>query len=117
MIKKFVIKAILVILVFCSLPIILYKYNSIKDIPRGNLIEESVSPDKNYKLRTYLCQGDATTDFAIRGEIVNKLGFKKNIYWSYHEREVKIEWLNNNSVKINDKILEVPKEVYDWREN
>lgn len=40
---------------------------------------------------------------------------KKNIYWGYREDAVEIEWINDNSVIINGRNIELPNGKYDWR--
>lgn len=95
----------------------IFNINAIKNIPTGELILESKSPSKNHTIKIYLVGGSATVDHAIRGEVINKLGFKKNIYWAYHENTANVEWINENTIIINDKKICFKNESYDWRVN
>ena len=87
---------------------------SLNALPEGELISSSVSPDGTYEIKIYLCNGGATVDYAIRGELVYENG-AKNIYWAYHEQDAKVSWLDNYTVKINDIILDVRYDKYDYR--
>lgn len=86
-------------------------------LPKGELIEQSISPNKKYTIKAYVSNGGATTDFAVRGELIyNKKDCKpKTIYWNYHEEKAKIEWLNSDTVIINGHKLKMPKGTYDYR--
>ena len=75
-----------------------------------------VSPDGTYMVNMYLCNGGATVDFAVRGELVE--GEKeKNIYWEYHKYNAKVEWKDEYTVCINGRILDVRYDTYDWRKD
>lgn len=113
--KKYVLIIVLIICLIPAMYILIYKSNSIRNIPTGELISQVHSPNKDYKVNLYLIGGNATVDFAIRGELVNKLGIKKNIYWSYHEKDSSVRWINDKTIEINDKELNIKNEVYDWR--
>lgn len=113
--KKYV---FIIVLIICFIPaiyIFIYKSNSIKNLPTGELISQVYSPNKDYKVNLYLVGGNATVDFSIRGELVNKLGLKKNIYWSYHEKDSNVRWIDDKTIIINDKELNIKNEIYDWR--
>lgn len=78
-------------------------------------LTSSQSPDGKYNLEAYRTEPGATVDFSIRVYIIN--GNQKNIiYDAYHEYDAKIIWVNNSTVLINDKILDISRgEKYDWR--
>jgi hypothetical protein len=67
-------------------------------------------------MRTYLA-GGATTDFAVRAELVfNKNSKKKkNVYWNYREENAYIVWIDDDTVRINGHVLRLPNEKYDFR--
>ena len=76
---------------------------------------DSKSPDGKYNLEAYRTEPGATVDFSIRVYLVTDDG-KTIIYDAYHEYEVKIVWIDNTTVSINEKILDISKgEKYDWR--
>lgn len=116
-----------IILLVISIPIILtmsllgifvYKFFiSIESLPKGEFLTEESSPDGKYTLKAYVTNGGATTSYAIRGELVfnEKSGKPKNIYWNYREEDAEISWLDNDTVIINNRTLNVPKEKYDFR--
>lgn len=75
----------------------------------------SQSPDGKYNLEAYRTEPGATVDFSIRVYIIN--GNQKNIiYDAYHEYDAKIVWIDNTTVSINGKTLDISSgETYDWR--
>ncbi|MBQ5815917.1 MAG: DUF5412 domain-containing protein [Oscillospiraceae bacterium] len=88
-----------------------------KNLPQGELIATQSSPNGAYTVNAYLCDGGATVDYAIRCEIVtNETGQKRNIYWNYKEETAEISWIDDTTVKINDKTLNILTDHYDWRE-
>lgn len=91
-------------------------FRGMDNLPKGEFLASYDSPSTDYSVNIYLCGGGATVDFSIRGELVeNNNGSKKNIYWSYHEQEADVEWLDEETVVINDRTLNVLKDVYDFR--
>ena len=75
----------------------------------------SQSPDGKYNLEAYRTEPGATVDFSIRVYIINDN--KKNIiYDAYHEYEAQIFWIDNSTISINGKTLDISRgETYDWR--
>ena len=85
-------------------------------MPKGIFIESFDSPSKKYTIKIYRCNGGATTDFSIRGELIdNNDGSKRNIYWSYHEQTAQVNWIDDETVEINGRILNVLSDTYDFR--
>ena len=75
----------------------------------------SQSPDSKYNLEAYRTEPGATVDFSIRVYLIidNR---KCIIYDEYHEYEAKINWIDNTTVSINGKTLDISQgEKYDWR--
>ena len=90
--------------------------NGIKGIPKGELLASYACTSGEYTVNVYLCDGGATTDYAIRGELVtNATGYRKNIYWNYHEYDAVVEWIEDDVVRINDHTLNIHTDVYDFR--
>ncbi|MGL4450556.1 MAG: DUF5412 family protein [Sarcina sp.] len=46
--------------------------------------------------------------------MTNKLGLKKDIYWEYHQKDAKIEWVSGDTVIINERELNVKKDLYKF---
>ncbi|BFT70801.1 DUF5412 domain-containing protein [Paenibacillus sp. P36] len=85
-------------------------------LPTGELIEQSNSPNGKYTINAYVSSGGATTDFAVRAELVsNKSSKKKNIYWNYREENAYIVWIDDDTVEINGHVLRLPNEKFDFR--
>lgn len=79
-------------------------------------LKESTSPNGTYTVTAYLNNGGATTSFAVLGTLKNnKNGKTKNIYWQYKCEKADMEWVDEDTIKINGEELEVKNEVYDWR--
>ncbi|MCY7975292.1 DUF5412 domain-containing protein [Bacillus inaquosorum] len=51
---------------------------SLKNVPKGSLVQSIESPDSSYMLHTYVSRNTLSLD-ADRDELVNK----KTIYWNY----------------------------------
>lgn len=92
--------------------------SSLQNLPKGELVNQIDSPDKDYTFKVYLCNGGATTDYAIRGEVnFNRMKKKpKNIYWQYHQDNVDVKWVDNEVISINGLLLNVLSDEYDYRE-
>ena len=89
---------------------------SMHNLPKGDFVSAYNSPQNTYTLNIYLCGGHATVDFSIRGELVNnKDGSISNIYWNYHEQEADVEWIDDSTVIINGRELDVRQDIYDYR--
>ncbi|WP_431026916.1 DUF5412 family protein [Lysinibacillus sp. LZ02] len=83
---------------------------------KDELIETATSPDGTYTVTVYRSNAHATTPIMLLGELQfnDSIRRSKKIYWAKGE-SVKIEWLEENIVKINGTVLQVPKERYDFR--
>ena len=85
-------------------------------LPEGKLIKSSLSPTQRYRVNAYLADGGATTDFAVRCEVVNEhTGKIRNIYWNYHESDAELLWVDDETISINGIILNVITDMYDFR--
>lgn len=98
----------------------IYKYTiSMSNLSEGELIYTSTSNSKEYTFNGYLVNSGATVAYAVRGEIVNnKTKEKRNIYWDYYLNTVKVKWINDESIIINNKeIKNIHTDYYDFRED
>jgi hypothetical protein len=86
-------------------------------LPDGEFLTESQSPTGEYTVKAYVSMSGATVANAVRGEVVyhQKKDKKKNIYWGYRESTAKVVWIDEHTVSINDMVLDVHKDVYDFR--
>lgn len=87
-------------------------------LPAGEFIGRFDSPSGRYSLMTYRTSGDLS-DFAVRGAVKdnkNPNGPPKNIYWEYPCRDAVVDWLDDDTVRIDGKVLNVRHDVYDWRQ-
>ena len=107
---------VIMIIVILGIAFVYMSTNTMILLPKGELIDASESPNGTYTINLYLCNGGATTDYAVRGELVEGRK-KKNIYWEYRQSGVKIEWKDEYTVMINDTVLDVRHDVYDWRKD
>ncbi len=90
--------------------------NGITGLPEGELLASYDSLDSQYTINMYLCNGGATVDYSLRGELViNSSGTKKNIYWNYHETTASVKWIDSETVNINGHTINILNEVYDFR--
>lgn len=93
-------------------------YNT-QHIKGHEIIGTYPSPKGTYILTTYLNNGgNLTVDFAVLGRVKNtKTHLSRNIYWQYHCSIADVQWLDEMTVIINDKVLNVEADVYDYRRN
>lgn len=102
------ISVILSILILLSYGMI--KLISIPDYTRGEIISESSSPNEKYSIKIYFCEGGDFTPWGVRGELVsnNEDYEPKDIYWEFNLQGAHVEWIDNETVKINDLKISVP---------
>ncbi|MCM1544526.1 MAG: DUF5412 domain-containing protein [Ruminococcus sp.] len=119
MLKKAIkVSAIVIVAAAITLSVLYYHFFvSMTSLPDGELIGKYVYAETNEKINVYLCNSGATTDFAIKADFVDGNGKSKTIYWAYHESEANVRWIDSENVSINSRILNVHKDVYDWRRN
>ncbi|MBS7006943.1 DUF5412 family protein [Anaerostipes sp.] len=85
-------------------------------VPQGELLRSVKSPDGRHIANAYHGQDNATADFSVIVEIINKQSnTRKNIYFEYHCKDVYMKWMSDSMIKINEKILDINKDVYDFR--
>ncbi len=107
---------IVICLVFCFLCL----FACVQEIERyynseESLIATSYSPEKTYLLTAYRVDTNATVDFSVK-VYAAKNWERKLIYNAYHESEVRIEWIEEDVVSINGRILDLSRnQTYDWR--
>ena len=102
------------ILIIVLLALLLIGCN-MNNLPEGELKNTVVSPSGKCILNMYLCDGGATTDYSVRGEVVYDNGEKRNIYWNYHCEEFEVSWIDDETVLINGIKLNIFDDEYDWR--
>ena len=79
-------------------------------------LTELSSPNGTYTVTAYLNNGGATTSYAVLGTLENNVNGKvKNIYWEYRCEKAEMEWLNDETIRINGIELNVKNEIYDFR--
>ncbi|MFN0220903.1 DUF5412 domain-containing protein [Paenibacillus sp. KR2-11] len=121
-IKRNVLLVILVISLFV-LSLLSYAFYyfiySTNHLPQGELILESHSPGGTYIIKAYRVNGGATTGYAVRAEMIKnsngKLEGPKNMYWEYREDRAEIQWLDEDTVIINNRTLHLPGDSFDFR--
>lgn len=103
---------IIVVLIACILYHFFYDMNS---LPKGELLESIESPTNDYTINSYIVRNSLSVD-AIRVELINNKTLKrKNIYWGYPESIADIKWIDKDTVEINGHVLNIHKDIYDWR--
>lgn len=118
--KKSVLKLLLSIgfLFICLIGYGIYwAFFDVNRLPTGDLIKQSTSPNGKYTINAYVSSGGATTSFSVRAELVfnDNTKKKKNLYWNYREDNANIDWIDDDTVRINGHILRLPNEKYDFR--
>ena len=81
----------------------------------NELIETVHSPDGSYTIDFYRYDAGAAGTFGVRGEINGPLWLKKRIYHQQKVEQVEVEWLNNHTVLINNRKLNLKEgETYGY---
>ena len=102
----------IIVLIFASCAAVGMDY-----LPEGELMETSCSPEGTYTVNSFLVSGNATVAFSVRCEVVeNSSGEKRNIYWQYRCESADIKWIDDTTVEINGRQLNVLTDSYDWRD-
>lgn len=70
-------------------------------------IETTHSPDNQTTIDFYTLNGGAATSISVVGIINGPLWIKKRVYFEDHMHEVDVEWLNNDTIKINNHTLDL----------
>lgn len=93
-----------------------YFFFSMYHLPEGELMDTVYSPDESYIINSYLTDGGATVASSVRCEVVTvSTGQRRNIYWQYRCKTSEIVWIDETTVSINGKELNVITDSYDWR--
>lgn len=93
-------------------------FDNIESLPQGDFLYSSLSPDGENTVSLYKVKMPG--GFAIRGAAVrldeNGKKIERNIFWQLGADSAIVGWVSNNSVVINDKVINVDTEmVYDSR--
>lgn len=115
--KKIIIIFIIIAIVFTGIKYGIYRASyDIQKINGQQYITESTSPDGKYTVTAYLNNGGATTSYAVLGTLKNNSNNKtKNIYCQYRCEKADMEWISDDTIKINGTQLQVENEIYDFR--
>ena len=116
--KKYIITISIIIFIIVGwiYYVINWAFFDIQIINGQEYLNESTSPNGTYTVTAYLNNGGATTSYAVLGTLKNnKNGKSKNIYWQYRCEKAEMEWLNDDTIKINGIELNVKSEIYDYR--
>lgn len=114
-------KRCLVTIVLCLILILIliafwYFFVDTSHLPTGELIASYVSPDATHTVNVYNCSGNATSGDSLRAEVITD-NHKRNIYWQYDESLHICRWISENEICINDKVINVLTDTYDWRKD
>lgn len=107
-----IVLSIFAIAITINLSRILYyfTFHSTFFLPKGELVEKIDSPDKSYTAMIYRVNQDG-----LRVDVKRSFFRKKIIYWSWREADINVSWVDDYTISINDRILDVTKDVYDKR--
>lgn len=110
--KVLLIKLVIVLMLIFGIYKVFY---DIDTITGGTYLSSVNSPDNRYILKAYFIDGGSLNGNGIRVELINSETKKiKNIYFNYPENDVKMQWIDKDTVIINDITLDINK-TYDWR--
>jgi hypothetical protein len=101
--------AVILSAILFSILIIVLIFESIFSGYQGP-IQTIHSPNKNYTINFYRWDAGAMGTFGVRGELEGPLWFKKRIYNEARVESVDVKWVTNDTVSINDHVLNLDKE-------
>lgn len=81
------------------------------------LLSSTISPNGKYRIDTFRSNCGATCSFGIIGELCDNKNKCKEIYRGYKEYSSYVYWIDNKTIFINNKILNVFTEKYDYRKD
>lgn len=92
--------------------------NDIDELPQGEFMYSLMSPDGQNTLSLYRVTISGVGS-AIRGEVAELLPSgeieKRNVYWQTNTSSAVSAWVDETSVVINDKVVNLNGEPYDSR--
>jgi Tol biopolymer transport system component len=114
-------KRIIFTLILVIVPLLIWvnyymNYNLDRLKPEAEeILVEKISPDNKYKVTVGLSSYNATTPWNIRGVATNLSNNEERvIYWNKGETAT-LEWVDNRTVVINGKEIDVVEGSYDYR--
>ena len=114
--KRYRVLTIFVAISILSFLLFYYSFFTLSGIDGDEKTGEYASPDGKYTVTAYLNNGGATTAYAVLCTVKEDDKDKeKNIYWNYPCEKADVVWLDETTVNINGKILDVTKDTYDFR--
>ncbi|MEO2257436.1 DUF5412 family protein [Paenibacillus amylolyticus] len=69
------------------------------------LLTTTHSPDKNYTLNFFKTDAGAMGSSGVVGELKGPLWFKRVFYYERKTDQVKLEWVDNHTISINDQTV------------
>jgi len=115
--KYIIIVSAVIIGIAAALAAFWYFFCSMKHLPEGEYLKSSVSPEGTYKIKAYVSCTSLSSD-AVRCEVQNTdTGKTKNVYWEYRKSDADISWVDDETVIINGRMLNVTSDKYDWRKD
>ena len=83
-------------------------------LPKEELIFQSYSPKNDYRVDTFLNHGNATVSYSITADVINiKKQTTRTFYYCYREKTVEIVWIDDYTVNINGRILDIRYDSYN----
>lgn len=115
-INRAVIIGLTVIVVICFL--IYYFFFDISHFSGQETMKIIESDNGSLSVCVYRNNGGATTDYALLCTVkADNSGFERNIYWDYPYKDPEVSWLDDDTVIINGKTLNIYEDHYDFRRN
>lgn len=116
--KKIIVRILLIIcFILACIGYLVYHFTwDTQSVPKGDLLRKVNSPQRENCAYIYQGTEGATVDDSVIVEIKNnKTNKKKIIYVQYHQSDVTTKWINENTIQIGKRKMDIEKDVYDWR--
>lgn len=95
---------------------IYWAFFDIQHIKGHEILQEVPSPSGKNTVIVYLNNGGATTAYSILCSVKDsQTGRERNIYWQYRSNKASVQWIDDDTVTINNVELNVWEDSYDYR--
>ncbi len=89
-------------------------FYNMEDLPVGEKALTTVSPDGSFELSFYVV--DTALGSAVRGEILQNDGTRRNVYWQTSAITAAVNWVDNENVSVNGNTFNAKSGAFDSRQ-
>ena len=114
-------RLLIISLAFIVLAFLFWGYTQkTPDLQKCRFITSVNSPNQAYRINAYLYEPALSADCLIcevESLKSDEKKLKRILYYAFHENEANIEWISNESVRINGRELNIFYDEYNWKKD